>query len=113
MPDPRLCPARNARELNHMRDVKTLTQIVYGLALVIVLLLAGTAYGLRSVGKLRFALQRGAMFALGLVAAVVIAAVVNWDFFFTGFHRLFFESGTWYFAYSDTLIRLFPEQFWF
>lgn len=106
-------PLFNARELHHMRDVKTLTQIVFGVALVLAMLLVGVAYGLRSTGKLRFALQRGALLTLGLIAAIVIAAVINWDFFFAGFHRLFFESGTWYFAYSDTLIRLFPEQFWF
>jgi integral membrane protein (TIGR01906 family) len=45
--------------------------------------------------------------------AVVLAAILSWDVFFTGFHTLFFQSDTWYFAYSDTLIRLFPEQFWF
>ncbi|NDJ62146.1 MAG: DUF1461 domain-containing protein, partial [Chloroflexi bacterium] len=39
--------------------------------------------------------------------------ITNWDYFFTLFHNLFFESGTWQFLYSDTLIRLFPEQFWF
>ena len=25
----------------------------------------------------------------------------------------FFEDGTWQFYYTDTLIRLYPEQFWF
>ena len=30
-----------------------------------------------------------------------------------GFHALFFEGDTWVFRTSDTLIRLFPEQFWF
>jgi integral membrane protein (TIGR01906 family) len=42
-----------------------------------------------------------------------VSAVVAWDTFFTAFHQLFFAGGTWVFAYSDTLIRLFPEQFWF
>lgn len=55
----------------------------------------------------------GALLTLGIVAAIIVVALVNWDFFFTGFHKLFFEGGTWYFLYSDTLIRLFPEQFWF
>jgi uncharacterized membrane protein len=26
---------------------------------------------------------------------------------------MFFAQGTWQFLYSDTLIRMFPEQFWF
>lgn len=29
------------------------------------------------------------------------------------FHELLFEPDTWYFPTSDTLIRLYPEQFWF
>jgi integral membrane protein (TIGR01906 family) len=106
-------PLFNARELTHMRDVKTLTQIMYGAALIVALVLVGIAYSLRGSDKFRLALQRGALLTLGLIVAIVLAAVINWDFFFTGFHRLFFEGGTWYFAYSDTLIRLFPEQFWF
>ncbi len=28
------------------------------------------------------------------------------------FHGLFFNGNTWLFAYSDTLIRLFPIRFW-
>jgi integral membrane protein (TIGR01906 family) len=43
----------------------------------------------------------------------VIIAALSWDTFFTSFHSIFFASGTWQFEYSDTLIRLFPEQFWF
>ncbi len=106
-------PLFNARELNHMRDVKHLTQILFGLALVTGVLVIGILYRLRGTARLRMALMRGSMLTLGLIAAVAVVATMNWDFFFTGFHQLFFQNGTWYFAYSDTLIRLFPEQFWF
>ena len=47
------------------------------------------------------------------IGVVIVLAVVGWNVFFTGFHTLLFEDGTWYFLTSDTLIRLFPEQFWF
>lgn len=106
-------PLFNERELRHMRDVKALTQIAY-LAVVIAGIIAAVAsYVLWKRNRLRLALFRGSMLTLGIIAAIVLAAVLNWDLFFTGFHTLFFESDTWYFAYSDTLIRLFPEQFWF
>ena len=36
-----------------------------------------------------------------------------WEFFFIQFHELLFPPGTWVFARTDSLIRLFPEQFWF
>ena len=35
------------------------------------------------------------------------------DSFFTRFHELLFPPGSWTFAFSETLIRLFPEKFWF
>ncbi len=105
----------NARELHHMRDVKVVTQYAYLLAVV-----GGTAYILAAIYlyrntpmALRQGLMRGALLTLGIIAAIIVIAILNWDFFFTGFHTLFFSSGTWRFEYSDTLIRLFPEQFWF
>lgn len=106
-------PLFNERELRHMRDVKTLTQIAYSAAVIAGIIAAVASYILWKRGRLRLALFRGSMFTLGIIVAIVLAAVLNWDFFFTGFHMLFFENDTWYFAYSDTLIRLFPEQFWF
>lgn len=105
----------NARELRHMRDVKLITQVAFAFALVAGVLALAAAFYIRrhSRERLRRSLLSGALLTLGIVAAIIIVALVNWDFFFTGFHTLFFEGGTWYFLYSDTLIRLFPEQFWF
>ncbi len=107
----------NVRELQHMRDVKALTQIVYMTALI-----AGICAMLAAVllvrapptrRDLRLGLLNGSVLTLGVIATIVLGAIVSWDSFFTTFHALLFESGTWRFAYSDTLIRLFPEQFWF
>jgi integral membrane protein (TIGR01906 family) len=105
----------NARELEHMRDVKTITQIAFTIAAVCAVLALAALLYLRITARvlLRRSLMQGALLTLGIVAAILIVALANWEFFFTTFHRLFFEGGTWYFLYSDTLIRLFPEQFWF
>lgn len=105
----------NADELRHMRDVKTVTQMAFGGALVGGMLAIGAGVYLlrRNAERLRRALFFGALLTLAMVAAIIIVAVVNWEFFFVTFHQLFFQSGTWYFPTSDTLIRLFPEQFWF
>jgi integral membrane protein (TIGR01906 family) len=105
----------NARELHHMRDVKAVTQIAFFVAVVmgigaIVVSVVLRRFSGRSMWQGLFS---GSVVTLAIIAAIVIAAVINWDFFFTGFHTLFFTSGSWRFAYSDTLIRLFPEQFWF
>ena len=106
-------PLFNTRELRHMGDVKVITQLVYWTATVVGLIALGAGYLLKRNQRLSLALFRGSVLTLGIIAIVILVSVLNWDFFFTGFHTLFFESGTWYFAYSDTLIRLFPEQFWF
>jgi integral membrane protein (TIGR01906 family) len=107
----------NVRELQHMRDVKALTQIVYWAAIIggLGAALAAFILGRNATTRrdVRIGLMKGSVLTLGIVAAIILAAIVNWDFFFTAFHAMVFESGTWRFAYSDTLIRLFPEQFWF
>lgn len=107
----------NARELHHMQDVKWVTQVAFalavGLAVVVVVMAAALVRSKQTRPLLRRALQRGSLFTLVMIFATVVVAVFNWNFFFNTFHQLFFESGTWRFEYSDMLIRLFPEQFWF
>ncbi len=105
----------NVREIGHLRDVQTVARWAFGFAW-----LAGMGVVLSSIylyrrdrGRLRRAARSGALLAIGVVIAVAVSAVAAWDTFFTAFHQLFFAGGTWIFAYSDSLIRLFPEQFWF
>ncbi|HLU09333.1 MAG TPA: DUF1461 domain-containing protein, partial [Oceanobacillus sp.] len=97
------------------QDVKTVTQIAFAVAVVSGLLALASAVYLysRSRTTLRKSLFQGSILTLAIVAAIIIVGILNWNYFFTLFHTLFFESGTWYFLYSDSLIRLFPEQFWF
>ncbi len=105
----------NIREVGHMRDVQQVTQTAFRLAwpAASAAIICAVYLFLRQPAALKRALRAGGLLALGLVAAVAITAVVAWDTFFTMFHQLFFAGGTWVFSYSDTLIRLFPEQFWF
>lgn len=107
----------NERELRHMVDVKVVTQTVFAVTLVVGLLALAAGYWLWRTPTtrvdLRQALENGGRFTVGLIVSIVLLALVSWDIAFTGFHSLFFEAGTWRFYTSDTLIRLFPEQFWF
>lgn len=106
----------NARELQHMRDVKVVTTAAYtaGILMSAAAVLAAFLLWRRNQrAALHRALTTGALFAIGLIVAIIILAALAWDTFFTSFHALFFAPGSWYFEYSDTLIRLFPEQFWF
>lgn len=117
LPDAEDCPMYQPRALAHLADVKGIVKTVFWLAFLFGLAAIGLA-GLthRSAGcrlAIRMGLTYGSRFTLAAVAATAMFAVTAWDFFFDHFHALFFASGTWRFAFSDTLIRLFPERFWF
>jgi integral membrane protein (TIGR01906 family) len=105
----------NVRELQHMRDVKLVTQAALTAGIIIGLywLIGGTILWRFYRNHFTIAAQNGALLTLALIVSIVIISVVSWDSFFTSFHKAFFADGTWRFEYSDTLIRLFPEQFWF
>lgn len=101
-------------EVQHMVDVKNLIGFAYILGAVLaVILIIGVWYlAKRYAGGVRRALFSGAILALAGIAALAVSAIVGWDNFFTQFHALFFSDGTWTFNVSDTLIRLYPEQYW-
>jgi len=109
-------PLYNGRELRHMQDVKMVTGRVLWVwrGALLFALAAGVALARQPATRplLRAGLMAGA--AIVVVAVVVLLAYVllNFNSFFTNFHRVFFESGSWMFSYSDTLIRLFPLRFW-
>ncbi|MEO0563758.1 MAG: TIGR01906 family membrane protein [Chloroflexota bacterium] len=113
--DPTLCVRFNERELRHMVDVKHVTQGTFRFGTVVALLGAVSIFYLSrtSPAHLRIGLTGGSLLTFGIIGVIIVMALTAWDFFFTGFHRIFFEGDTWLFRYSDTLIRLFPEQFWF
>jgi integral membrane protein (TIGR01906 family) len=54
----------------------------------------------------------GSIVTLVIIIGLGVLAFLGWEQFFTEFHRIFFASGSWTFALEDTLIRLFPGQFW-
>jgi integral membrane protein (TIGR01906 family) len=109
-------PLYNERELQHMVDVKQVFQLAINVLIVGLIVLAAilifTVRKLEGRNAIRRGLVGGGLLTLAILAGLVIFFVVNWDRFFTGFHDLFFASGSWVFDYSDTLIRLFPIQFW-
>jgi integral membrane protein (TIGR01906 family) len=110
-------PLYNARELKHMQDVQNVYQAVWRLwqiALALILLVAvALARRAETRDGLAVAIQWGGIISATLVAAVGLLAVIAWRLWFVAFHKIFFAAGTWMFNYSDTLIRLFPEKFWF
>jgi integral membrane protein (TIGR01906 family) len=113
-------PAYERRELEHMDDVKivynglTFLALVLGVAALVAAQLLWRGRGEEGSGCRAFwtSLSQGAIMTLGLLLALGIWMLLAFDSFFTFFHSLFFEPGTWTFPYTDTLIRLFPLPFW-
>lgn len=107
----------NQREIGHMLDVKNLVDLFNQLFQVVgIFTLAGVIY-LLARPETRIEAYRAIMYG-GILTAVILLTVVlliliSWSFVFVQFHELLFPPDSWTFAMSDSLIRLFPEQFWF
>lgn len=108
-------PFYNERELSHMLDVKILIQNTFNVWLVLLGLLVVIGIVARATHSLLGywkALSRGGVITLVLILGVLVFVALSFRWLFTQFHLLFFSGDTWLFEYSDTLIRLFPMQFW-
>jgi integral membrane protein (TIGR01906 family) len=108
-------PLYNAAEVSHMVDVKILIQRMIMVWYLILVVFAATGWITWRKGVWKEYLGSlfwGGWVTLALIAAVILGVTTGFDALFTGFHRIFFTGDTWLFAYSDTLIRLFPMVFW-
>jgi integral membrane protein (TIGR01906 family) len=108
--------AYNPREVQHLVDVKVVMRggfwlhgVCAVLCIAAVVFLWRRRQGRSSVWR---AVYQGCVLLVVLLVIVGVLALTNFDVFFVLFHRLFFHGDTWLFAYSDTLIQLFPVQFW-
>ncbi|WP_322800633.1 TIGR01906 family membrane protein [Thermoflexus sp.] len=110
-------PAFNEREIRHMQDVYVLQGAAFRVGLILALALIGAwAYLWFSPATRPLAWQSlnwGGLLTLGLVLGILLGFLLSFDAAFTLFHRVFFEGDTWLFLPTDTLIRLYPEKFWF
>lgn len=101
-------------EVSHMADVKVVILSTFGAgaALLLLALIAVLYLRKRSTGGVRRGLFAGSVITLVLILGLGTLAALGWQQFFTEFHRIFFADGSWTFSLDDTLIRLFPGQFW-
>ena len=105
----------NPRELEHMVDVKAVLQkamLVWYFSLGAMFLLGIWAWRGGWLSSYLHGLSRGGFITCALLFVIIIFVLAGFRIFFVAFHQVFFETGTWVFNYSDTLIRLFPERFW-
>jgi integral membrane protein (TIGR01906 family) len=108
-------PLFNDSELSHMVDVKAVITWMRIVLMILSIFLLGAVILAVRLGwrePIIRAFRRSAWGVIGLIAAILLFVAMSFNQLFTWFHMLFFESGTWQFYTSDTLIRLFPMRFW-
>jgi integral membrane protein (TIGR01906 family) len=108
----------NAREIQHMRDVRAVFAGFAALVLAsIVALLLTAILARRTPGAATRAWRAVRGGAAGLAVTLVVVgaiAAAAFDSLFELFHELFFPAGTFTFdPATDHLVQLFPDQFWF
>jgi integral membrane protein (TIGR01906 family) len=107
----------SVEEIGHMIDVKNVADNFKRLMYVLGVLVVGGLVFLLARSDTRregfkALLQGGRLTAVILLVMGLLVAVA-WNFVFVQFHEILFPPGTWTFSFEDSLIRLFPEQFWF
>ncbi len=109
-------PLYQPGELSHMVDVKDVADTflrVFWILAAIVIVGLGLLLSQPETRKAGInAVFHGGVLTVSIVLVIGILLVAAWSFLFNQFHEIFFASGTWTFSYTDSLIRLFPEQFW-
>jgi len=115
-------PLFTESELSHMHDVKVVVQnflIIWYIVIAVLILLGIWAWRGKWLPAYRQGLRRGGWLTLALALTIGVIATIGasgngdmfWSFF-ADFHHLFFQGNSWLFPDSDTLIRLYPLQFW-
>jgi integral membrane protein (TIGR01906 family) len=110
-------PLYQASEISHMVDVKVLMDKLWRVQLIAALVVLGglalllIPHATRIIGV--NALLGGGLFTTALLVVMALFVLLSFNSFFVQFHELFFQNGTWTFDWSDSLIRLFPQKFWF
>lgn len=107
----------NEAEISHMIDVKNvvdgLRSVWRASAVLVAVGLLLLLWRAQTRALAARALFHGGVATTAVLLFIALFILLVWDIFFVQFHELLFPPGTWTFNYSDSLIRLFPEMFWF
>jgi integral membrane protein (TIGR01906 family) len=109
-----LVQAMTPQAVTHLEDVEIVLGAANTATLVLSLGLGAWAWfrARRRADLRRSALGTAAVLLSGSVVLAMGVALIDFDTFFSAFHGLFFEPGTWTFPSDSVLIRVFPEPFW-
>ena len=108
----------NEREVIHLKDVKGLFRLVYGLLLgtgVYACVYFGLSlFWWRERQPLAKGLVWGGGLTLAMMVVIGVGSAIDFDWFFRQFHLISFANDFWMLdPATDYLIMLFPQGFWF
>ncbi len=110
-------PLYTPYEVSHMVDVRILTDTLWRILPFAALIVVGGLAVLLGVRRTRpdgyAAIFMGGLLSTGLLVATILFVLLSWRTFFVTLHDVFFEPGSWTFDWSSSLIRIFPDRFWF
>jgi integral membrane protein (TIGR01906 family) len=110
----------NPREVDHLKDIKGLVGLCYhvqvgALGYIAAFIVGGFVWQRkRFLPLLLRGTVGGGILTIALLVAAGLAALVNFDWLFLWFHRLFFTSDTWMLnPATDYLMMMFPPGFFY
>jgi hypothetical protein len=102
--------AFTTREILHLRDVGRLYRSACWTGWAALLALVFGAFGSRQ--RIFAVLRAAALCTLALMATLLLAAALAPDAMMDRIHGAFFSSGSFLFYGTDTLVRVYPPEFW-
>jgi integral membrane protein (TIGR01906 family) len=103
------------RELKHLIEVRTILSACFlGWYAILLILISGFIVSWRyaEVAIYFNAIERGSKISALILSIIILASIWFFMFIFDGLHELLFSNRSWIFPPTDTLIRLFPEEYW-
>jgi integral membrane protein (TIGR01906 family) len=102
------------KEISHMRDVKRIYIAIEAIFLTSVCYYL--AYGSHIYRKRKqgfFSALRISGYIMACISVMLLVAALFFEDTFEGFHKLFFDVGSYIFSGNEMLPKLFPMQFFF
>lgn len=98
----------------HLEDVKKLlaaTRIIIGMNIIIVLSLIIIIVHEKKYEIIFTSLAHGCLFTIGFLLLLGFGVFKHFDELFLGMHKVIFRDDLWLFPSTDTLVQIFPAEF--
>ncbi len=103
------------KEVTHLYEVKDLVKNgLYALSItLLILIISLIILNYKSKEYVNKSFLYGSYLTIILFFILIILVIINFNFLFNNFHRIFFQTENWLLSENDLLITLFPLSFFF